>query len=105
MPKIMILGGGNCQLSAAIRCRELGISTVLIDYTAQPPAAAYADCHEQISTFDATACIAAARRHRIDGVLTRGTDQPVYTASLPHRTAFCNAAQLRPSWQDCARPS
>ena len=82
MPKIMILGGGNCQLSAAIRCRELGISTVLIDYTAQPPAAAYADCHEQISTFDATACIAAARRHRIDGVLTLGTDQPVYTAAL-----------------------
>ena len=118
MPKIMILGGGNCQLSAAIRCRELGISTVLIDYTAQPPAAAYADCHEQISTFDATACIAAARRHRIDGVLTLGTDQPVYTAALvadalglpaplPPQTAYAvtNKQQMKAIFDTAGIPS
>lgn len=79
--RIMILGGGNCQLSAVKRCRARGYATVLADYTQQPPAAAFADAHERVSTFDAAACIAAGRRHNIDAVLTLGTDQPVYTAA------------------------
>lgn len=81
-PRLMVLGGSNCQLHALKRAKERSIYTILADYTKNPPAAAVADIHEPISTFDADACIEAARRHRIDGVMTLGTDQPVLTAAL-----------------------
>lgn len=77
---IMLLGGSNCQLNGAKRANAMGINTVLVDYTKQPPAAAVCHVHEQISTFDIPACICAARKHKVTGVMTMGTDQPVYTA-------------------------
>ncbi len=78
---ILILGGGNCQLSAVKRAKALGHRVILADYTAAPPAAAFADIHLPISSFDTEACLAAAKAHSIDGVMTLGTDQPVYTAA------------------------
>ena len=77
----MILGGSNCQLHALKRARARGIETVLIDYTAHPPGKELADVHIGVSTFDAEACIRAAKEERIDGVLAVGTDQPVLTAA------------------------
>ena len=44
-----------------------------------PPAKAVCDVHVRASTFDADACIRAARRPG-HGVFTLGTDQPVFTA-------------------------
>lgn len=81
-PKLMVLGGSNCQLHALLRARERSIGTLLADYTENPPAKEFADIHEAISTFDAPSCIEAARRHHIQGVMTLGTDQPVLTAAL-----------------------
>ncbi|HCX63613.1 MAG TPA: carboxylate--amine ligase, partial [Eubacteriaceae bacterium] len=46
-----------------------------------PPALTYADFHERISTFNEKACLEAAARLQIDGIMTTGTDQPVYTAA------------------------
>ena len=80
-PKLMVLGGSNCQLHALERAKQEGMYTVLADYTTMPPGAAVADVHEKISTFDAEACLDAARRHHIQGVMTMGTDQPVLTAA------------------------
>jgi len=80
-PKLMVLGGSNCQLHALERAKREGIYTVLADYTQTPPGAAVADVHEKISTFDADACLAAAGKHGIQGVMTMGTDQPVLTAA------------------------
>lgn len=80
-PKLMVLGGSNCQLHAIERAKKDGMYTVLADYTQTPPGAAIADVHERISTFDATACLNAAKRHHIQGVMTMGTDQPVLTAA------------------------
>lgn len=81
-PALMVLGGSNCQIHALERARERSIFTVLADYTKNPPAKELADIHEPISTFDAPACIEAAKRHQIQGVMTLGTDQPVLTAAL-----------------------
>lgn len=81
-PKLMILGGSNCQLHALERAKERCISTVLADYTKNPPAKAIADTHEPISTFDAVSCIEAAKKHQINGVMTIGTDQPILTTAL-----------------------
>ncbi len=85
--KLMILGGSNCQRNALIAARRLGHQTVLIDYYEHPPAAELADIHVKASTFDIPACLAAAKEHRVDGIFTIGTDQPVYTAT-------CVAAEL-----------
>ena len=81
MSKILILGGGNCKLSAVKLAKRLGHTVVLADYYECPPAAAYADLHRRVSTFDIPGCIALARREQVDGVMTIGTDQPVYTAA------------------------
>lgn len=82
MKKLLILGGGSCQLSAVRRAKQLGYYTIIADYLAQPPAAAIADRHLRVSTFDVEGCLDAARKAGVDAVLTMGTDQPLYTAAV-----------------------
>ena len=85
-PRLLVLGGSNCQLHALQRAKEEDMYTVLADYTKAPIGAAVADVHEQISTFDWEACEKAAQRHRVQGIMTMGTDQPVYTAAKVSQT-------------------
>lgn len=80
-PKLLILGGGPCQLHAFALAKARGMPTALFDYLPHPPAAALADIHVQVSTFDVEACLAAAAKLPLAGVMTLGTDQPVYTAA------------------------
>ena len=80
-PRLMILGGSNCQVHAFQRAKTLGIDTILADYTKSPSGARYAGLHEPVSTFDIEGCIRAAREHHAGAVMTMGTDQPVYTAA------------------------
>jgi len=82
MGTLMLLGGSNCQISAVRMAKAMGHKVVLADYLENPPARGLCDVHVRASTFDADACIRAAKKYRIDGVFTVGTDQPVYTAAL-----------------------
>ncbi len=82
MGKIMLLGGSQCQWNAARQAKAMGHTVILADYLAHPPAEAICDAHERVSTFDAQACIRAAKKHRVEGVFTAGSDQPVLTAAL-----------------------
>ncbi len=82
MGTLMLLGGSNCQLNAAKTARAMGYRVVLADYLEHPPAAALCDEHARVSTFDADACIRAARERHVDFVFTAGTDQPVLTAAI-----------------------
>ncbi|MDX9872978.1 MAG: ATP-grasp domain-containing protein [Clostridia bacterium] len=79
--KILILGGGNSQLTAIKRAKEKGHTVVITDYYPDPPGKRVADFTEQISTFDVAGNIAVAEKYQVDGVMTLGTDQPVYTAA------------------------
>lgn len=81
MTKLLILGGGSCQVNAFKKARERGYSTVLFDYLPDPPAAVFADVHHRVSTFDIDACLDEARKLSPDGVMTAGTDQPVFTCA------------------------
>jgi len=45
-PKLMVLGGSQCQLHALQRAKQQGMYTVLADYTKKPVGADYADVHE-----------------------------------------------------------
>lgn len=94
-PRLMVLGGSNCQLHALERAAEQDIQTILADYTKCPPGARAASIHERISTFDVPACILAAKKHKVQGIMTMGTDQPVYTAAEVSR-ALDLPSQLTP---------
>lgn len=78
---LLILGGSNCQASAFRLAKKRGYQTVLFDYLPAPPAAALADRHVRASTFDVGVCLREAEKLSLSGVMTLGTDQPVYTAA------------------------
>ena len=79
--RLQILGGGNNQLGAIRRAAEQGHEVVLVDYFKNPPGRKYAAFNEVISTFDVEKNIEIAKKYRVDGVMTMGTDQPVYTVA------------------------
>jgi biotin carboxylase len=79
--RVLVLGGGSSQIRLLERCRERGLFTVLADRDPNAPGRPLASAFEPASTFDADAVLAAARRQRVDAVITAGTDQPVLTAA------------------------
>ena len=79
--RLQILGGGNNQLGAIRRAAEQGYEVVLVDYFKNPPGRIYAAFNEVVSTFDVEKNIEIAKKYRVDGVMTMGTDQPVYTVA------------------------
>jgi len=80
-PRLMVLGGSQCQVHALQRAKKEGMYTVLADYTKCPVGALYADVHVPVSTFDWEGCMEAAKEYEVQGVMTMGTDQPVYTVA------------------------
>jgi len=82
MKRIMILGGGTCQLSALHKAKALGLETVVADMLQSAPGASLADFYTPASTFDPESCKKAAAELQVNGIMTLGTDQPVLTAAL-----------------------
>ncbi len=78
----MVLGGGSSQLNLIKRAKSDGHTVVLADYLPDCPGRQFADHYVPVSTFDADGVLRAAIDHRVDGVVTTGTDQPVLTAAL-----------------------
>ncbi|MFZ7131693.1 MAG: ATP-grasp domain-containing protein [Eubacteriales bacterium] len=79
--RLLILGGGNNQINGIIRAVEKGHEVVLTDYYTDAPGRAFAGINEVISTFDVEGNIKVAEKYAVDGVMTMGTDQPVYTVA------------------------
>jgi biotin carboxylase len=79
--KLLILGGSNVQLNAVKRAKSKGHTVIVSDYFEDAPAKALCDFGELASTFDIEGSIRVAEKYKIDGVMTLGTDQPVYTAA------------------------
>ncbi|KOA18971.1 D-alanine--D-alanine ligase [Clostridium homopropionicum DSM 5847] len=79
--KLLILGGGHCQLNAILKAKNQGHSLIISDYYEDAPGKSFCDYKELISTFDVDGNIEIGKKYSIDGILTLGTDQPVYTAS------------------------
>ncbi|WZL71641.1 ATP-grasp domain-containing protein [Clostridiaceae bacterium 35-E11] len=79
--KILILGGSNSQLNAILRAKSKGHTVIVADYYEDAPGKAFSDYSENISTFDIEGNIQLAHKYNIDGVMTIGTDQPVYTVT------------------------
>ncbi|NTW72515.1 MAG: ATP-grasp domain-containing protein [Eubacteriaceae bacterium] len=79
--RILILGGGNNQLNAIKMAAKKGHEVVLTDYYPDAPGRKYAKYNEVVSTFDVDGNLRVAKKYDIDGVMTVGTDQPIYTAA------------------------
>jgi biotin carboxylase len=80
--KILVLGGSNSQINAVLRAKQLGYYVIVSDYYENSPGKLFSDHSEMTSTFDIEGNIEIARNKRIDGVMTMGTDQPVYTVAM-----------------------
>lgn len=78
----MILGGGSCQINLIKRAKAEGHYVILADYLDDCPGRALADVYLPISTFDLDGVLRAAGAYGVDGIVTTGTDQPVYTAAV-----------------------
>lgn len=79
--RLLVLGGGSAQLSLIKKAKELGHEVVVSDYYQDAPGKKIADFSSESSTFDLEANLKTAEKYAVDGVLTAGTDQPVYTAA------------------------
>ena len=80
--KLMILGASILQLPAIEKAKEMGLDVVVVDMN--PDAIGFnvpGSEKEIISTIDIQAVISAAKRHRIDGIMTLATDMPMRTVA------------------------
>lgn len=78
MKKIMILGASILQLPAIKKAKSMGLQVVAVDMN--PKAVGFREdgiIKEVISTIDTPAIIEAAKRNRVDGVMTIASDMPM----------------------------
>ena len=80
--KILVLGGGYCQLNMIKRLKREGHYVILVDYLQNNPGRYFADEHHVVSTFDAPSVIHVINVSKAEGIITMGTDQPVLTAAI-----------------------
>lgn len=80
--KLMILGASILQLPAIEKAKEMGLDVIVVDMN--PEAVGFNVCDiekEIISTIDISAVISAAKKHKIDGIMTLATDMPMRTVA------------------------
>lgn len=82
MKKIMILGASILQLPAIKKAKEMGLEVVVVDMNTE--AVGFKEKgiqREEISTIDVEKVLEAARRHKIDGIMTLASDMPMRTVA------------------------
>lgn len=81
MKKLLILGGGFLQNYVIIKAKELGYFVYCLDANPNAIGFRFADAYDIINITDTESCLAYARMHNVDGVLTAATDYSVLTMS------------------------
>lgn len=87
--RILMVGAGHCQVNAIRAIQKRGYEVIAADYAEDSPGKAVADGAILADAFDVAAIQSAACAYAVDGIMTSGTDQPVYTV-----TAVCTALDL-----------
>src|SRR5919206_671363 len=77
MKTVLFVGAGRHQRRAIRQARERGLRVVGVDRNPDAPGLAEADAGEVVDFTDVDAVIEAARRERVDGVLTVSADRAV----------------------------
>ena len=76
--KIMILGASILQLPAIEIAKKIGLQPVVIDMNSEAVGFKVEGViKEVISTIDTPAIVEAAKRNKIDGIMTLATDMPI----------------------------
>lgn len=81
MKKLLVLGGGFLQKFVIEKAKQLGLRVLVLDADTNAVGFACADDYAVINIVDEAACLAYAREHDVDGVLTAATDFGVLTMS------------------------
>lgn len=115
--KIMILGASILQLPAIQKAVEMGLEVIAVDMN--PDAVGFkvpGVFREVISTIDIDAIVEAAKKHKIDGIMTLATDMPMRSVAavakemglngIDAETALkaTNKAEMRKALQDAQVP-
>lgn len=82
----MILGASILQLPAIEKAKEMGLEVIAVDMN--PDAVGFGVegvVKEVISTIDTPAILEAAKRHRIDGIMTLASDMPMRSVAVVSR--------------------
>jgi len=74
---VLFVGAGRHQRRAIAHAQELGLRTVAVDRNPDALGLKVADVAEVVDFVDVEGVIEAARRHRVDGVLTISADRAV----------------------------
>lgn len=94
MKKIMILGGSVLQLPGIIRAKEMGYSTIVVDYDPNAIGFKYADTKLVISTIDVDKVLEAAIEYKPDGIMTLASDLPMRTVAKVAETLNLKAISM-----------
>ncbi|MBQ7155693.1 MAG: ATP-grasp domain-containing protein [Synergistaceae bacterium] len=81
MKKLMILGGSSYIVPVISKAHELGCYVITCDYLPDNIAHKFSDHYENISIIDKEAVLEAAKRLRIDGIISFACDPGVVTAA------------------------
>ena len=75
--KLMILGAGIYQVPLILKAKTMGLETIVVSVQGNYPGISLADKFYDINTRDYEAILAAAKKEKIDGICTSGTDVAV----------------------------
>lgn len=115
--RLMILGASILQLPAIEKAIEMGLEVIAVDMN--PKAVGFGVQgvkKEIISTIDEQAIVEAAKKHKIDGIITLATDMPMRSVAAVAKemnligidadTAFkaTNKVEMRRALQSCGVP-
>ncbi len=100
--KILLLGGSGYAVPVINMAHKLGCEVITCDYLPDNTAHQYSDGYENISVADRDAVLQAARRRKIDGVMSFACDPGVVTAAyvaekmgLPFQCSYESACILQ----------
>lgn len=81
MKKLMIIGAGPLQMPAITQAKKMGLYVVAVDMDENAIGFKYSDECLVISTIDIPNVVKAAKRIKVDGVITLCTDYPMRTVA------------------------
>lgn len=81
MKKIMILGASILQLPAIFKAKEMGLEVIAADVDKNAVGFEHADVCLEISTIDIPRVVEAAKKYKVDAVMTLASDMPMRTVA------------------------
>ncbi|MBF4695278.1 ATP-grasp domain-containing protein [Fusibacter sp. Q10-2] len=81
MKRLLMVGAGSCQINGILKMKAMGYETVVADYLETSKGKKIADIAVLADAFKTSEILACAIDQKVQGILTVGTDQPVYVVT------------------------